>query len=124
LLETTDYRNTKLAFGIISKLQERIPGAYRWSVSVQPPGGKVSLHSDQEDEVTVWIPIYSDGVVITFVTAEKNIGFCLNSDGSAYMLDTTIPHTTTNNSQQDRVTVIFRLNKKYIADLLAVEGNT
>jgi len=121
-LETTDYRNTKLAFGIITRLQEHLPFAYRWAVSVQPPGGTVSLHSDQEDEVTVWIPIHSDGVVITFVTPEKTAGLCLASDGSAYMLDTTVPHFTTTESKTDRVAIIFRLNKKYIPELLAVEG--
>ncbi len=121
-LETTEYRNTQLAFGIITRLQEHLPYAYRWAVSVQPKGGKVSLHSDQEDEVTVWIPIYTDGVVITFVTPDKDTGFCLTSDGSAYMLDTTVPHTTTNSSEQDRVTIIFRLNKKHINDILKLEG--
>jgi hypothetical protein len=121
-LETTEYRNTKLVFGIIEKLQSAIPYGYRWSVSVQPPGGKVSLHSDQEDEVTVWIPIYTDGVAITFVTVEEDTGYCLDSDGSSYLLDTTVPHFTYNNAQQDRVTIIFRLNKKYVNELLATTG--
>lgn len=121
-LETTDYRNTKLAFGIIERLQTIIPYSYRWAVSVQPPGGKVSLHSDQEDECTVWIPIYTNGVAITFVTNEKNTGYCLESNGSAYLLDTTVPHYTYNSSTQDRVTIIFRLNKKYITELLATNG--
>ena len=113
-LETVEYRNTELAFGIIERLQAAIPYAYRWAVSVQQPGGKVSLHSDQEDEVTVWIPIYTDGVAITFVSSEKDTGYCLESDGSSYLLDTTVPHYTYNSSKQDRVTIIFRLNKKYV----------
>jgi hypothetical protein len=118
--ETVDYRNTKLAFGIIEKLQEAIPYGYRWAVSVQPPGGKVSLHSDQENEYTVWIPIYTEGVSITFVTPEKNTVYCLASNGSAYLLDTTIPHLTHNESKNDRVTIIFRLNQKHIEELLKV----
>ena len=121
-LETVEYRNTELAFGVIEQLQSTIPYGYRWAVSVQPPGGKVSLHSDQDDEVTVWIPIYTDGVAITFVTSEKNIGYCLESDGGVYLLDTTVPHYTHNSSKQDRVTIIFRLNKKYIGELLATTG--
>ena len=112
-LETTEYRNTELAFGLISKLQKIIPYGYRWSISIQPPGGKVGLHSDQEDEYTVWIPIYTDGVAITFVTPDKTIGLCLESNGKAYLLDTTVPHFTYNTSQQDRVTIIFRINQKY-----------
>lgn len=122
-LETVEYRNTKLAFGIVKRLQSVISYGYRWAVSVQPPGGKVSLHSDQEDELTVWIPIHTDGVAITFVTSEKNTGYCLDSDGSAYLLDTSIPHFTYNHSTQDRVTIIFRLNIKYLPQLLAVQGS-
>jgi hypothetical protein len=121
-LETTEYRNTELVFGIIEKLQSAIPYGYRWAVSVQPPGGKVSLHSDQEDEYTVWIPIYTDGIAITFVSSEYSTEHCLESDGSSYLLDTTIPHYTHNSSDQDRVTIIFRLNKKYINELLATNG--
>lgn len=121
--ETVEYRNTKLAFGVIERLQAAIPYGYRWAVSVQPPGGKVSLHSDQDDELTVWIPIYTEGVAITFVTPEKNTGYCLDSDGSAYLFDTTVPHYTHNDSKQDRVTIIFRLKKTQLPQLLEVQGS-
>ncbi len=121
-LETAEYRNTELAFGVIERLQKIFPYAYRWSVSVQPQGGKVSLHSDQEDESTVWIPIYTSGISITFVTDNNNNEYELESNGGAYLLDTTIPHFTYNNSAQDRVTIIFRLNKKYVNKLLSTVG--
>lgn len=117
-LETVEYRNTELAFGIIETLQRSFPFAYRWAVSVQPPGGTVSLHSDQEDEYTVWIPIYTNGVAITFVTPERTTGYCLESNGSLYLLNTTIPHFTSNESQEDRVTIIFRFNKQYLDTVL------
>lgn len=120
--ETVEYRNTKLAFGIIQRLQQQMPFAYRWSVSVQPPGGKVSLHSDQKDELTVWIPIYTNGVAITFVTTERYIEYCLDSNGCAYLLDTTMPHFTYNNSNQDRVAIIFRFNIKHLPQLMRVNG--
>jgi hypothetical protein len=115
--ETTEYRNTELAFGIIEKLQKEIPHAYRWAISVQPPGGIVSVHSDQEDEYTVWIPVHTEGVVITFVTPEKTSEFSLESNGSAYLLDTTIPHHTHNAGNIDRVSIIFRINQKYVSEL-------
>jgi hypothetical protein len=121
-LETTEYRNTELAFGIIERLQVAIPYAYRWAVSVQPPEGKVSLHSDQEEECTVWIPIHTEGVAITFVNDTKNTGYCLDSDGSVYLLDTTVPHFTYNNAQQDRVAIIFRMKKTHVNELLALTG--
>ena len=116
-LETVEYRNTELAFGIIEKLQKIIPYAYRWSISVQPPGGRVTTHTDQEDEYTVWIPNNTKGPAITF---DKE--YELDADGSAYLLDTTIPHSTFNESDQERVTIIFRLNQKHVNDLLSITG--
>lgn len=123
-LETVEYRNTELAFGIIERLQAAIPYAYRWAVSVQPPGGKVSLHSDQEDECTVWIPIYSnDNACITFVEGDREIPIKLPDNGSAYMLDTTVPHYTFNSTDNIRATIIFRLNRNNIENLLSVIGS-
>jgi len=116
-----EYRNTELAFGIIEKLQRAIPYGYRWSISVQLPGGKVSLHSDQEDEATVWIPIYTDGVAITFVTDIKT-GYTLESNGNLYLLDTTVPHYTYNSSDKDRVAIIFRLPKSKVSQLIEIKG--
>jgi hypothetical protein len=119
--ERVEYRNTPLAFGIIEKLQIAIPYGYRWAISVQPPGGVVSLHSDQEDEYTVWIPIYTNGTAITFVT-DCNIDIELESNGSAYLLNTTVPHHTHNSSNISRATIIFRMNKKHLTELRAVAG--
>jgi hypothetical protein len=116
-----EYRNTELAFGIIEKLQRAIPYGYRWSISVQLPGGKVSLQSDQEDEATVWIPIYTDGVAITFVTDIKT-GYTLESNGNLYLLDTTVPHYTYNSSDKDRVAIIFRLPKSKVYQLIEIKG--
>ena len=116
-LDTVDYRNTELAFGIITRLQEKIPYGYRWGVSVQPPGGKVSYHSDQEDEYTVWIPIYTNGPAITF-----DQDYELPADGSAYLLDTTISHCTFNSSNTNRATIIFRLKQNRVNELLMLKG--
>jgi len=120
-LETVEYRNTELAFGIISELQSTIPYAYRWAVSVQPPGGKVGQHSDQEDEYTVWIPIYTKGTTITFIQDDSKYNYDLESNGSAYLLDTTVEHYTENLEDIDRVSIIFRLNQKHLYHLLSVK---
>ena len=115
--ETVEYRNTELAFGIIGRLQDKIPFGYRWSVSVQPSGGKVSVHTDANDEYTVWLPIHTSGSAITF-----DKGYELVADGSAYLLDTTQPHHTFNSSNEDRVTIIFRLKQDNLKELLSLEG--
>lgn len=116
-LETVEYRNTELAFGIIERLQKAIPYGYRWAISVQPSGGKVALHSDHEDELTVWIPIYTNGVTISFVDQDSDTDYYLESDGSAYLLDTTVSHYTHNKSNKDRVALIFRINQSHMNDI-------
>lgn len=118
---TTDYRNTELVFGVVERLQKAIPFGYRWSVSVQPPGGKVSLHSDQEDEYTVWIPVHTnEAPCITFVSDNSEQKLNLTANGSAYLLDTTIPHYTYNAGSTTRVTIIFRLNQAHTEQLLSI----
>jgi hypothetical protein len=122
--ETTNYRNTDLAFGIIERLQQAIPFGYRWGISVQPPGGKVGLHSDQLDEYTVWIPIYTSSVepAITFVVNGEEDRIALDSDGSMYMLDTTVPHYTYNSSDETRVALLFRFNDVHKDEMVAKIG--
>jgi hypothetical protein len=121
--ETVEYRNTILAFGIIERLQQAIPYAYRWAVSVQEPGGTVGLHSDQEDELTVWIPIHTpSSPAITFVSGDNTTELTLEADGQLYLLDTTIPHYTYNSSDTSRATIIFRLNKQYKSNLLEINS--
>mgnify|MGYP003630988120 FL=1 len=44
------------------------------------------------------------------------------ADGSAYLLNTTQPHHTFNSSNEDRVTIIFRLKQDKLNDLLSLEG--
>lgn len=121
-LPTTDYRNSVLAFGIIERLQKQMPFGYRWAISIQPPGGKVGLHSDQEDELTIWIPVYTKGPAIVFVKDEKEMPIELASDGSMYLLDTTVPHYTFNFSDETRVTIIVRLNQSYYDDVVNLRG--
>lgn len=115
------YHNTELVFGLVKELQEKMPYAYRWAISVQPPGGKVSLHCDQEDELTVWIPIYSnDDSSITYVIDEVTYLINLPATGNLYLLDTTFPHYTINNGNTDRVAIIFRLNMKYRSEIVSL----
>lgn len=121
--ELGEYKNTSLAFGIILRLQKVIPYAYRWAISVQPPGGTVSTHTDHESEYTVWIPIYTSGPAITFINQGIIKDYQLESNGNVYLLDTTVSHYTRNDSDKDRVAIIFRLNRSNIDHLLKIVGN-
>ncbi len=110
-----EYRNTELVFGPIVKLQEKYPNSYRYSISVLPPNAKVTLHSDQEDELTVWIPIHSNNdASITFVDDNIEYPITVEANGFGYVFDTTIPHYTINRGDSDRVAIIYRFNKKFL----------
>lgn len=122
--ERTVYRNTELAFGLVTKLQELIPYAYRWSLVVQPPGGKVSRHVDQGDEYTAHIPIYdAPGAVFKFWDESNNRkDFGIPADGSVYLVDTIIQHETENYSNTDRVGLVFRFKRSDLPNLLQLTG--
>lgn len=122
--ERTQYRNTELAFGLVTKLQKLIPYAYRWSLVVQPPTGKVSRHVDQGDEYTAHIPIV-DAPGATFKFWDENNNrrdFNIPADGSVYLVDTIIEHETENYSNTDRVGLVFRFKRDNLPTLLQLTG--
>lgn len=120
----TTYRNTKLAFGLVTKLQELIPYSYRWSLVIQPPTGKVARHVDQGDEFTAHIPIYdTPGAIFKFWDHEgnrKDVGMI--ADGTVYLVDTIIEHETENYSDTDRIGLVFRFKRDDLPKLLALTG--
>lgn len=120
----TTYRNTKLAFGLVTKLQELIPYSYRWSLVIQPPTGKVARHVDQGDEFTAHIPIYdTPGAIFKFWDHEGNRkDFGMLADGTVYLVDTIIEHETENYSDTDRIGLVFRFKRDDLPKLLALTG--
>jgi len=122
--ERGDYEDTKLVFGIVKKLKDMMPYTYRWSLVVQPPYGKVSRHIDQGDEYTAHIPIYeARESVFKFWDEEDNRqDFTMQADGSAYLVDTIIPHETENYSDVDRVGLVFRFKRKDLSRLQEIQG--
>lgn len=119
--KTVEYRNTELVFGVVKDLVELFPYAYRWALTVQLPAGKVSLHSDNTENLTVWIPITNPPKAhITFVESNIEHRYCFPADGSLYLLDTSIPHYTYNDDNIPRAILSFRVNVKYKELLLSL----
>lgn len=119
-----DYRNTELAFGLVTTLQNLMPYTYRWSLVVQPPGGKVSRHTDQGDEYTGHIPIYeAEKAVFKFWDDQENRkDFNMQADGSVYLVDTIIDHETENYDTVDRIGLVFRFKRTDLSRLLELTG--
>lgn len=114
------YRNTRLAFGVITHLQELFPFGYRWSISVQQPGGFVNKHSDNPDNLTVWIPIYNPAKAgLIMYDDDIAIDNHLPSDGSLYLVHTEIPHETYNDDTTDRVLLSFRFLVEHLDEVIS-----
>lgn len=121
--KTTDYRNTEMAFGVLTKLQEIFPYGYRWSIAVQPPGGMIAKHSDYPDEDTIHIPIMSnDGAFFIFEVDGSEIPIHMPANGQGYLLHTEHLHYTINHGKTDRVHLVFRAKKINIDKILNVSG--
>jgi hypothetical protein len=122
-LPTTNYRNTKLVFGIIEKLQTLMPWAYRWSLIIQPPGGKVSKHTDQDNEYTAHIPIQWDNDAVFICGEDQDTTITFPATGEIYVLDTTILHSTENRGSLPRIGLIFRFNQTDLPKFLELTGH-
>ena len=115
--------NTELMFGIPKRLQDLIPHSYRWTLFVLPPGGKVPKHSDL-GEYVIHIPIqWNENAVFVLGDEPNTQSYTLPADGTAYLVDVEIPHETANNSNEDRVGLIFRIKREYVNEVFAVIGN-
>lgn len=118
--KSNTYRNTTLAFGVINELQSIFPFGYRWAISVLEPGGYVSKHVDNADNLTVWIPIYapSNSGLIMY-DGDIEIDNHLADDGSLYLVDTKIAHRTYNNDSSNRVLLSFRFLVEHLDEVMS-----
>lgn len=118
-----EYRNTELAKDFVLRLQEHMPYAFRWGLFVQPPGGTVPRHTDQDDEITVHIPIHWPNEAVFEIYYDSGpVTITFPANGHAYLLDTIIPHATFNRSNQNRVGIVFRLKRDKVDELLQLKG--
>lgn len=115
---TVDWYATELMFGVVKRLHERIPFAFRWTLFVLPPEGQVVSHVDPNQYVII-IPIQWEPEALFIL---GGVPYTFPADGSAWGLDVELPHTTINNSNKDRVNLIARIPKDCIQNLLAVTG--
>ena len=118
----TDWYNTELMFGVVKRIQEQIPYAYRWTFFVLPPTGRVVKHVDL-NEYVIHLPLYwGDDAKFILGDHPNARAYSLPPTGKAYVVDVEIPHETVNNSTEDRVGLIFRIPRNRINDLFKVTG--
>lgn len=107
------FRNTELSFGIVKRLQEKIPFAYKWAIMVQPPGGKVFKHDDRGEYIThVMIESNPNATYTFYKSPEESHTFSLTVDGSMNTLNVGLKHETQNVGNQDRISLIFVIKQE------------
>lgn len=112
-------RRTELSFGIVERLLEKIPYACKVSISVFPPGCATIPHKDQDFLLRIHVPIYTNNQV-QWLTDEGYHD--LYELGAAYLCDTRKMHSVYNDSNLDRVHLIFAIEDKNLERLKNIEG--
>lgn len=99
-------RETDMIQGFARRLFDKLPtSAFEFSLTVHPPGAEIVKHSDGDNTFRVHIPLYNTTSFIIDVDGEQE--FKLDADGSAYLIDTRPQHRTINNTDADRVSILF-----------------
>lgn len=111
--------NTCLMFGVMQKLYEKMPFAYRWTLFVLPPGGKIARHVDKNQYV-ILIPIeWGKEAVFNF----DDTSYTFDANGDAYLLDVEVPHDTANFSNKDRVNLNARIDRDQLENIMGITGD-
>lgn len=105
IIESDDFSvPTELIFGFAEKLIKAFPNVRQTSIAGHPPGTKIGLHPDNDEFLKIHIPIKTNPDAWFFFEDEK---FNLEI-GSAYMINTVLPHGTDNLGNTDRVHLLFK----------------
>jgi len=116
------FKDTELSFGIVKRLQEKIPFAYKWAIISQPTNGKVFKHDDRGEYVTHIVIQTSPECIFRFYKNDHEfLDFNLPADGHLYTLNTELKHETWNNGIV-RHSLIFVIKKEDYPELEALNG--
>jgi hypothetical protein len=118
----TAWYDTEIMSGVAKRLKDKVPFAYRWTLFVLPPGGKVVKHTDA-GEYAIHIPLYWDeNALFIFGDHPNTTQVYFPADGSAYLVDAEVPHETVNNSTTDRVGLVCRIKRDKLNEILNITG--
>lgn len=105
---------TKLVFGFGKKIVDTFPEVRQTGIAGHPPGTKIQLHPDNDEFLKIHIPIKTNPNAWFFFEDEK---FNLEI-GSAYLVNTILPHGTYNEGDTDRVHLIFKFPTSLVDEIL------
>lgn len=114
-LGVENYYRSEVCFGWAEEILNLLPYGYRAGVGVNPPGTKVPQHIDENwrDMMRLHIPIHTNNQYI-WHTHEPDLHMEL---GSAYLVDTSYPHATTNGGDTARVHLGMNIPRSNFDDI-------
>lgn len=86
----------------------------KWLVTIHTPGTKLITHQDSPDKIRIHIPIYTNENAVWTIDGEE---FHM-PPGYAYIVNTTVPHSTENKGETDR---IHLYGKVWIEDIMDMD---
>lgn len=99
--------NDDTMFGYLKELKDTVLSKFSefdaWTAVTHAPGTRLGMHQDEEDWMTVHIPIYTNEKATWSIGGDE---FYMPL-GNAYILNSTIPHDVCNYGDSDRVHLYF-----------------
>lgn len=113
---------TPLMFGFAKKILDNFPYAKQLVITVHGPGAQIEFHTDvelflPEEHVKIHFPIETNNASYFQYDQED---FVLET-GSAYLVNTTIPHGTDNQGTTERAHLIFKVPVSSVTDIINKE---
>ena len=105
---------TELVFGFGQKIIDTFPRVRQTVISCHPPGTFIDTHTDNDEFIKIHIPIKANDSSYFIFGDEKHI----LEVGHAYLINTTLPHSTNNMGDTDRCHLIFKIHPEDIDAIL------
>jgi len=101
----SEYCNTSLVFGFADWILEQFPYARQMSIAAHPPGTKIRTHVDTDDWFKIHIPLVTTDNSY-FIFADQKF---VMKPGKMYLVNTSVPHSTSNDGDQTRIHLFFKV---------------
>lgn len=110
---------TKLCFGFVGKLLEKLPFIEEMVITGHPPNSKIALHKDNYINIRIHIPIIVNDK--SYFIFEQN-KYVLEKH-KIYLVNTNRLHGTDNQGNNDRIHLLFKIPIGRIKELINTEIN-
>jgi hypothetical protein len=105
---------TKLLYGFAQKLLDKLPYIEEMVITGHIPNSKIHMHIDNDINVRVHLPILVNNSSY-FIYQDKYV----LEQGKAYIVNTSIMHSTDNQGDTDRVHLLFKIPLGRVKELMS-----